>query len=64
MALPDEKLGVEQHERPSVDGPMKPGDFGLAKQAAEEEHNLSILEAARQNPKAVLWSVLLSTCIM
>ncbi|KAM0350892.1 hypothetical protein ACHAP4_009799 [Fusarium culmorum] len=39
-------------------------DTAIAKQAAEEEHNLTLLQAIRKYPKAVLWSVLLSTSII
>ncbi|KAF4944480.1 hypothetical protein FGADI_12656 [Fusarium gaditjirri] len=39
-------------------------DTSIAKQAAEEEHNLTLLQAIRKYPKAVMWSVLLSTSII
>jgi SP family general alpha glucoside:H+ symporter-like MFS transporter len=39
-------------------------DFEEAKQAAEEEHQLTLLQAIRQHPKAIIWSVLLSTSII
>jgi SP family general alpha glucoside:H+ symporter-like MFS transporter len=39
-------------------------DASIAKQAAEEEHNLTFLEAVRRYPKAVMWSILLSTSII
>ncbi|KAI5456949.1 general substrate transporter [Mariannaea sp. PMI_226] len=39
-------------------------DLSIAKQAAEEEHNLKFLDAIRRYPKAVMWSVLLSTSII
>ncbi|GKU02011.1 maltose permease mal31 [Fusarium langsethiae] len=39
-------------------------DTSIAKQAAEEEHSLTLLQAIRKYPKAVLWSVLLSTSII
>lgn len=35
-----------------------------AKEASDEEHQLTLLQAIRRYPKAVLWSVLLSTCII
>lgn len=57
--------GIEEHhERRSIDAPVKPDDFGLAKQAAEDEHSLTFLQAIRLHPRAVIWSVLLSTCII
>ncbi|KAF4449183.1 putative maltose permease (MalP) [Fusarium austroafricanum] len=39
-------------------------DASIAKQAAEEEHTLTLLQAIRKYPKAVMWSVLLSTSII
>ncbi|KAF4345683.1 maltose permease [Fusarium beomiforme] len=39
-------------------------DTSIAKQAAEDEHNLTFLQAIRKYPKAVMWSVLLSTSII
>ncbi|KAJ5285866.1 hypothetical protein N7524_001172 [Penicillium chrysogenum] len=36
----------------------------LARLAAQQEHHLSFLEAVRRYPKAVLWSVLLSSSII
>ncbi|KAF9773749.1 hypothetical protein IL306_008377 [Fusarium sp. DS 682] len=39
-------------------------DTSIAKQAAEDEHNLTLLQAIRKYPKAVMWSVLLSTSII
>lgn len=54
---------VGEHLETSSDaGPAK--DTFLARQAAEEEHSLSFLQAIRKYPKAVMWSVLLSTSII
>lgn len=39
-------------------------DIGVARQAAAEEHELTFRQAIRRYPKAVMWSVLLSTCII
>lgn len=39
-------------------------DLAIAKQAAEDEHNLKFTDAIRRYPKAVMWSVLLSTSII
>jgi SP family general alpha glucoside:H+ symporter-like MFS transporter len=39
-------------------------DIGMARQAADDEHELSLGQAVRKYPKAVMWSVLLSTCII
>ncbi|KAH6855850.1 general substrate transporter [Chaetomium sp. MPI-CAGE-AT-0009] len=51
----------ENDEHPAGGG-MK--DTILARQGAEEEHNLTFLAAIRKYPKAVLWSALLSTSII
>jgi SP family general alpha glucoside:H+ symporter-like MFS transporter len=54
MADMDEKTAaMEQHEV-----------FDQARAAADEEHAMTLLQAMRKYPKAVLWSVLLSTCIV
>lgn len=34
-----------------------------AKSATDKEHNMTLLEGIRLYPKAVAWSVLISTCI-
>jgi SP family general alpha glucoside:H+ symporter-like MFS transporter len=39
-------------------------EFHDAKQAADDEHELTPRQAIRLQPKAVMWSVLLSTCII
>lgn len=39
-------------------------DISLARQAAEEEHNLSFIEALRRYPNAVMWSILVSASII
>lgn len=61
MASHDEKLSAVQDEHPPLDD-MK-GSV-LAKQAAEDEHNLTFMAAIRKYPKAVMWSALLSTSII
>ncbi|KAH6695460.1 general substrate transporter [Plectosphaerella plurivora] len=38
--------------------------ISMAKQSAEEEHDLSLREAIRRYPRAVFWSVLVSTSII
>ena len=38
--------------------------FHQARQAAEEEHDLTPWQALRLHPKSVMWSVLLSNCII
>ena len=62
-----ENISVQRkHEKLGVidDSTVKHGDIGLAKQAAEEEHNLTLFQAIRLHRNAVLWSVLLSTSII
>ncbi|KAF3057548.1 Maltose permease MAL31 [Trichoderma lentiforme] len=61
MANDDEKVDVVALEHQNSAGGK---DVILARQAAEAEHNLSLLQAIRKYPKAVLWSVLLSTSII
>ncbi|PNH27426.1 hypothetical protein VD0002_g4121 [Verticillium dahliae] len=39
-------------------------DISMAQQSAEDEHNLTLREAIRRYPQAVLWSVLLSASII
>lgn len=34
-----------------------------AKHASDNEHNMSLLQGIRLYPKAVAWSLLISTCI-
>jgi SP family general alpha glucoside:H+ symporter-like MFS transporter len=52
----EEKATVEEHSHET--------EYVEAKQAAEEEHQLTLRQAIRQYPKAILWSVLLSTSII
>jgi len=62
MALDiDEKTPMEDHHHKEHHNDDK---FGQARQAADEEHRLTLLQAICQHPNAVLWSVLLSTCII
>jgi SP family general alpha glucoside:H+ symporter-like MFS transporter len=61
MANEDEKVDVVALEHQSSNGGK---DVVLARQAAEAEHSLSFLQAIRKYPKAVIWSVLLSTSII
>ncbi|KAF2183540.1 sugar transporter [Zopfia rhizophila CBS 207.26] len=61
MVDPDDKhMSVEKHEESGA--PTKV--IVLAQQAAEKEHSLSFKEAIRTYPKAVLWSILVSTSII
>lgn len=54
--MPDleEKSGTAEHKEVLYE----------AKDATDEEHQVTLLEAIHRYPKAVLWSVLLSTCII
>ncbi|KAK4139455.1 general substrate transporter [Dichotomopilus funicola] len=61
MAGHDEKVDTV-HDEVVTEVNMK--GTVLAKQAAEEEHNLSFLAAIRKYRKAVFWSALLSTSII
>lgn len=61
MINEDEKVETVTLEHQSSDGAR---DIELAKQAAEADHSLSFTEAIRKYPKAVMWSVLLSTSII
>jgi SP family general alpha glucoside:H+ symporter-like MFS transporter len=56
MTLSGEKTTIEEHSYQT--------DFEEAKQAALEEHQLTLNQAIRLHPKAILWSVLLSTSII
>lgn len=62
-ALTDDKVArvSEDDHAPNYDAVK---DTSFAKQAAEEEHSLTLLQAIRKYPKAVMWSVLLSTSII
>ncbi|KAI4713142.1 hypothetical protein J4E89_002121 [Alternaria sp. Ai002NY15] len=55
MADMDEKAATMEHHEVT---------FDQAKAAADEEHEMTLMQAIRKYPKAVLWSVLLSTCII
>ncbi|KAK7409225.1 hypothetical protein QQX98_008601 [Neonectria punicea] len=59
----DEKVSKASEEDHAVDYNATK-DLAIAKQAAEDEHNLGFKDAIRQYPKAVMWSVLLSTAII
>jgi SP family general alpha glucoside:H+ symporter-like MFS transporter len=66
MAKLDEKVVEvgEQHERASEAGGPGLKDIGMAQRAAEEEHKLTFRQSICRHPKAVMWSVLLSTSII
>ncbi|KAH7025037.1 general substrate transporter [Microdochium trichocladiopsis] len=61
--MDDEKVArVSEDEARRASVPAK--DVAFAKQAADDEHNLGFREAVRRYPKAVAWSVLVSTAII
>ncbi|RAO64159.1 uncharacterized protein BHQ10_000171 [Talaromyces amestolkiae] len=53
---------VAHVENAPTDEPLKSDE--LAKEAAHEEHQLTLASALRKYPKAVIWSILLSTSII
>ncbi|KAH8772001.1 maltose permease MAL31 [Diaporthe sp. PMI_573] len=59
----NETLGINGVEDVVI-GQYELKDLAMAKQAAEEEHKLGLLEAIGRYPKAVLWSMLVSTSII
>ncbi|UKZ72402.1 hypothetical protein TrVFT333_000031 [Trichoderma virens FT-333] len=61
MANVDEKVDDAILEHNSSNGG---NDVVLARQAAQVEHSLGFIQALRNYPKAVMWSVLLSTSII
>lgn len=68
MAIPQDKISsthLEEavHRSASFDMPTVK-DVALAKQAAEDEHNLTVMSALRKYPQAVMWSLLVSTSII
>lgn len=50
---------VESNREDDVDGMI-----GFARLATEKEHNMTLLQGVRLYPKAIAWSVLISTCIV
>ncbi|KAF9878182.1 MFS alpha-glucoside transporter [Colletotrichum karsti] len=58
-----DSLDIAENEHPHV-GHYEIKDLALAKQGAEEEHNLGFLDAIRRYPKAALWSILVSASII
>lgn len=60
MDDPEKTKGdAEQHE-----DAFDTKDSDMARQAADQEHAMTLIQAIRRYPKAVLWSVLLSTSII
>ncbi|TVY40616.1 Maltose permease [Lachnellula occidentalis] len=69
MESPQEKFNISHdedaftHPSTKVDA-LDTKNHLLAKQAAEDEHNMTIRQALRTHPKAVMWSLLVSTSII
>ncbi|KAH7089639.1 general substrate transporter [Paraphoma chrysanthemicola] len=64
MASPSEKITLEDRVHNDDFDAVKQTKHDQAKRAADEEHQLTLRQALRLHSKAVLWSVLLSTCII
>lgn len=61
LDIDDDHVSMEKHDKSTATA----RDINdLAREASEREHSLSFLEAIRAHPKAVLWSVLVSTSII
>lgn len=55
---------VAQDDQDMADAKAANAVVGFAKSAAEKEHNMTLLEGVRLYPKAIAWSMLISTCIV
>lgn len=78
MAAEQEKVAVEHFSKPASheeralsdnNGNLdKPGSMDRliadAKAATEKEHKMTLLQGIRLYPKAVFWSIVISTCIV
>ncbi|KAB5545899.1 general substrate transporter [Coniochaeta sp. 2T2.1] len=66
MANVDEKMDIKQEHDEHASEMGVPGlkDTGMAQAAAEDEHAQTFLQAIKRHPKAVMWSILLSTSII
>lgn len=61
----DKELGVHQHADAASPNAVHPEDLAAeAKQAADSEHQMTLLEAIKTYPKAIAWSVLLSSTLI
>ncbi len=56
-------LGIE-HTEFATPALADTGHHALPQQAAEDEHNMTVREAIRRYPKAIMWSVLVSSAIV
>lgn len=69
MASVSEKVDIAHSEEQDHFASLGNVDSGskndlLAQQASEDEHNLTLIQALRRHPKAVMWSILVSTSII
>jgi hypothetical protein len=46
-----------------VEHTMNAGDVSAAQAATTKEHNMSVMDAFRRYPKAVMFSLIFSTCV-
>ncbi|KAF5507916.1 Maltose permease MAL31 [Colletotrichum aenigma] len=61
----DKELGVHQHADAASPNAVHPEDLAAeAKQAADSEHQMTLLEAITTYPKAIAWSILLSSTLI
>ncbi|ERS98354.1 uncharacterized protein SPSK_06142 [Sporothrix schenckii 1099-18] len=56
--------GLAQDDQDMADTKAANTVVGFAKSAAETEHKMTLLEGVRLYPKAIAWSMLISTCIV
>ncbi|KXG51983.1 General substrate transporter [Penicillium griseofulvum] len=64
MASNDTVLAVEKVAANHVEDTLGHGAIHEAKQATDDEHSQTLMQALRENRKAVMWSVLISGCII
>ncbi|KAL1890874.1 hypothetical protein Sste5346_008015 [Sporothrix stenoceras] len=55
---------VAQDDQDMADAKAANAVVGFAKSAAEKEHKMTLMEGIRLYPKAIAWSMLISTCIV
>ncbi|OQE36880.1 hypothetical protein PENCOP_c011G01504 [Penicillium coprophilum] len=60
----DTVLAVEKSAANHVEDTLGHGAIHEAKQASDDEHSQTLMQALRENRKAVMWSVLISACII
>jgi len=60
----EEVRDAQMHRVTSIEAPDMKDNTLLARHAAQDEHNLTVMKALRTHPKAVMWSLLVSTSII